>query len=344
MNTGHLTWVEVRRRLLGLAAAAAMVLPARVASSQDILPNLEPFPAGDIQLADGGNTLRFSTTSWNRGVVPMELVGGEIIQDGTEDNPGSRVVYQRVYSADGTSRLEYVGTFEYHGANHNHFHLEDYALYTLHPVNAPGATDRAGTKVSFCLLDNVKVNTRLPNAPKKPVYQTCNPLVQGISVGWGDTYASYLEGQSLDFTGNPSGDYLLTIEVNPLHHLFESNLSDNIACVLVRIDVTALSVQVLDTTCNPIYGTVTVNSITPNSIRAGSQTIVQISGSGFGNGVDVHFDNGSGKVPVVSNVTVVDASTIRATVNVPSGGSTGDPVWDLHVGAAVLPNAFTVVR
>ena len=334
----------VRLRVLTILCAATVFLASRVASAQDVLPNLEPFSASDVQLADGGNTLRFSTTSWNRGAGAMELVGGEIIQDGTPGSPGSRIVYQRIYAADGTSRLVYVGTFEYHGGNHNHFHLENYARYTLQPVNASGGSQRTGEKVSFCLLDDTRINTRLPNAPKKPVYETCNPYVQGISVGWGDTYGYYLDGQSLDFTGNPSGDYLLTIEVNPLQNLYEANRTDNIACALLRIDLSTQSVQVLDTTCNANYGTVTVASITPNTIRAGSQGTVTISGSGFGNGVDVHFDNGSGKIPVVSNVVVVDGSTITATITLASGGSTADPVWDLHVGPAVLPDAFRVIR
>ena len=270
---------NARLRVLALVCAAPVMLASRTASAQDVLPNLEPFPASDVQLADGGNTLRFSTTSWNRGAAAMELVGGEVIQEGSPETPGSRVVYQRIYAADGSNRLAYVGTFEYHGGNHNHFHLENYGRYTLQPVNAPGGSQRTSEKVSFCLLDNAKINTRLPNAPKRPVYETCNPYVQGISVGWGDTYANFLEGQSFDFSGNPSGDYLLTIEVNPLHNLFESNYTDNISCALLRVDVSTLSVQVLDTTCNAIYGTVTVNSIAPNAIRAGSQLVSTDTGN-----------------------------------------------------------------
>jgi len=321
----------------------------RVASAQDVLPDLEPFPGSDLQLTDGGNTLRFSTSSWNRGAGPMELNGGEIITEGTPDDPGTQRVYQRIFQRDGTSRLVAAGVFEYHGGNHNHFHFEDFASYVLTPVNAPGATARASEKISFCLLDNLKVNTRLPNAPRKPRYETCNPYVQGISVGWGDIYNYTLDGQSIDFTGNPTGDYLLTIEVNPkdsqgVRHLVESNTTNNIACVLIHIDVIALSVQVLDTTCNPSYSAVSVSAISPNSARPGSQAFVLISGTGFGDGIDVHLANGSGKVPVVSNVQVTSDTTITATITVPSGGASSDPVWDLHVGPAALPDAFTVLR
>ena len=197
---------------------------------------------------------------------------------------------------------------------------------------------------SFCLLDNMKVNTRLPNAPKRPVYEVCNPSVQGISVGWGDTYGYWLDGQSFDFTGNPSGDYLLTVEVNPLGNLFESDYSDNISCALLRIDRSQLLVQVLDTTCNPPLGNVTVDWISPAAVRAGSQATVTIQGSGFTSGIDVSFSGGSGKTPAVKNVQVLGDSMITATVTVASGGSQADPVWDLHVGSAVLPNTFTVLR
>ena len=173
--------------------------------------------------------------------------------------------------------------------------------------------------------------------------------MQGISVGWGDIYNYTLDGQSIDFTGNPTGDYLLTIEVNPkdsqgVRHLVESNTTNNIACVLIHIDVIALSVQVLDTTCNPSYSAVSVSAISPNSARPGSQAFVLISGTGFGDGIDVHLANGSGKVPVVSNVQVTSDTTITATITVPSGGASSDPVWDLHVGPAALPDAFTVLR
>jgi len=170
-------------RRLFLSGLFTCVLFARPASAQvvELLPNLEPFVASDIQLVAGpsGLELRFTTTSWNKGAGPMELRGGELV--GTD----KQNVYQYIRRSDGSYSEPYLaGTFVYHeGGGHDHFHLEDYAGYTLQPVNAPGASSLTGSKISFCLLDNVKVNTRLPNAPKKEVYISCNPQVQGISVG-----------------------------------------------------------------------------------------------------------------------------------------------------------------
>jgi len=329
--------------MLGVLVVAAW-LHAGVASAQvvELLPNLEPFSASDIVLVSGANglELRFSTTSWNKGAGPMELVGGAIIQDGTPDNPGLREVWQQIYRSDGTIRKELVGQFEYHGGTHNHFHLEDYATYTLIPVSQ--GVGSVGEKVSFCLLDNIKVNTHLPNAAKRPVYTTCNPDIQGISVGFGDIYRYYLDGQSLPFGDNPSGDYLIKIQTNPNANLFESNYSDNVACTRVRVNREEMTVAVVGTSC--AIATATITDIVDNFIRAGSSKPVVIHGSGFVSGMNVSFENGSGKVPVAGNVTVLSSDTITATISVASGGSTSDPVWDLRVGDALLPNAFTVTR
>ena len=88
--------------------------------------------------------------------------------------------------------------------------------------------------------------------------------VQGISVGWGDRYGYNLPGQSLDFGGNPNGDYLLIIEIDPQHHLLETNEDDNTSSVLLRI--TNQTVQVCGTSCDTGGGQVTVSGISPSSM------------------------------------------------------------------------------
>ena len=333
------------RYLLVAVSLAVASLHAGMATAQvvELLPNLEPFPASDVQLVSGANglELRFATTSWNRGVGPVELIGGPVLVPGTPENPGSQIVYQNIYRTDGSVNQVEVGIFEYHGGTHNHFHFEGYAKYTLQPLSVQG-TIQEGTKVSFCLLDNTKVNTHLPNAAKHAVYVGCGTVMQGISVGWGDTYVSALDGQSVPFGNNPDGDYLLIIELNPNHSLFESSYSDNIACAVVRVNVGAMTASVIGTSCNTVVPA-TITEILPNSVRAGSSVPVVIHGSGFTSDMIVRFENGSGKAPVVSNV-IITSDTITATVTVPSGGSTSDPVWDLRVGSAVKPDAFTVVR
>ena len=332
------------RYFLAAVSLAVALLPG-VATAQvtELLPNLEPFTASDVQLVSGTNGLeiRFTTTSWNRGVGPVELIGGPVLVPGTPEDPGSQIVYQNIYQTDGSVNQVEVGEFVYHGGTHQHFHFEGYARYTLQPLSVQG-TIQEGTKVSFCLTDNTKVNTRLPNAAKRPVYFGCGTVIQGISVGWGDTYVSGLDGQSVPFGNNPDGDYVLIIELNPNHSLHESSYSDNISCAVVRVNVGAMTANVIGTSCNTV-APATITEILPNSMRAGTSAGVVINGSGFTSDMIPRFENGSGKVPVFSNV-VITSNTITATVTVPSGGSTSDPVWDLRVGSTVKQDAFTVVR
>jgi hypothetical protein len=334
------------RKLWVAYTGAATVFLASSAGAQtavDLLPNLRPFPASHITLVPNfftsGSTLRFDTSSWNNGTGPLELVAGAV-----DTGSGKQMVYQRVYLSDGTSFLHYAGSFVFH-PEHDHFHFEDYALYTLQPVNAPGGSLRTGSKTTFCVEDNLKVNLQLPGAPPQPVYATCGKLIQGMSIGWGDIYVSSLAGQELDFTGNPDGIYQLKIEVDPKKLLLESNENDNVSCVLLSI-TSPSTVKVLDSSgaCG------VVQSISPNTAAMGSTVNVVITGFGFTSGTTISFEGGSGPRPIASNVQLVQDTdtldTLTATITVPAKKQLGkNPVWDVRVlGAGVLPRAFTVTR
>jgi Lysyl oxidase len=332
-----------RIRMLLLACLMAVILPAiSIAAPRQVLelkPNLQPFPAGNLAIVQdisGAIQLVFSATTWNNGDGPLVLVAGA-----TDSATLRQKVDQRVFLSDGTFYDRNVGIFEWHPA-HNHFHFEDYALYTLQPFDAPGGSERTSAKTSFCIMDTTQVDTRLPGAPNKPVYVTCGNAMQGMSVGWGDTYGSQLAGQSIDLTGLPDGVYKLIIEADPKKQLLEINNSDNTSCVLLRI--TNLTLDVLDSAgCSSTGNTVVVSSITPDTAPQGSLISVTITGSGFAAGMGVSFENGSGARPVASNVTVVDSTTITAMVTVKTGGGPrSDRVWDVRVGSDVLPNGFTV--
>jgi hypothetical protein len=112
------------------------------------------------------------------------------------------------------------------------FHFNNYALYTLQPIDAPGGSQRTGSKTTFCIMDTDAIDTSLPGAPNQSVYSGCGSVVHGMSVGWGDTYGYWLSGQELDFTGNPDGIYQLKIEVDFKSQVVETNETDNVSCVL----------------------------------------------------------------------------------------------------------------
>lgn len=327
---------------LSLAMACASLALGTAALAQsvtDMPPNLKPLPASSMSLVadgDGGSTLRFATTSWNNGTGPLQLEAGAV-----DTGSGKQQVLQRVFLSDGSSYVRTAGYFEWH-AGHNHFHFNDYALYTLQPVNAPGGSLRTGSKTTFCVMDTTRIDTALPGAPTQAVYTTCGQFIQGMSVGWGDTYGAHLAGQEIDFTDNPDGTYQLQIEVDPKKVIIEANENDNASCVLLDIRKPS-TVTVLDSSgnCSPVV------SISPDTAQIGTTVQVTITGYGFTPGMPVTFEGGNGPRPVASNIVLASDTatldTITATVTVPykrRGGK--DPVWDVRVGSGVLRDAFTV--
>jgi hypothetical protein len=168
----------------------------------------------------------------------LEIVAKEVI--GNSDDQRQKVD-QRVYRSDGTYYDLPAGDMAYH-PTHAHFHFDNYATYTLKPINAPGASSRTGAKQTFCIMDTDKINGRLPGAPKRAGYTTCSNTVQGMSVGWGDQYRYYLDGQSIDITGLPDGDYRLTIEVDQSNLLLETNEADNVSSIDIRLTNGAVEV------------------------------------------------------------------------------------------------------
>jgi hypothetical protein len=93
---------------------------------------------------------------------------------------------------------------------------------------------------------------------------------------------------------------------------------------------------------------VTVSSIWPDSMNAGTTIDVTITGSGFVDGASVTFENGAGVAPTAA-VTYVwpDGSTIEATVTAHRNAKA--EVWDVRVtnpdaSTGVLIDGFTVIK
>ena len=320
----------------GLTGTIAAFISAAQAQPVALKPNLQARPAWNISLS--GGRLYFNATNWNNGDGPLELVAGE-----TDSVAQKQNVYQRIYLSDGTYYNQLAGSFVWHPL-HNHFHFEDFAVYTLQPYNAPGASDRMSQKTTFCVMDTTPINTSVPGAPTSPVYATCGNIKQGMSVGWGDTYGSNLAGQSIDVTGLPNGSYKLVIEVDPKKRLEELYDTDNTSCVLLQLNISSSSWSILNPNdCSGTATGVAVNGISPNWIKAGSIVPVTITGSGFTSEMGVIFENGSGQRPVATVTSVSsDGTTITANVTVKKGGNRTDRLWDVRVGTSVLRDAFTV--
>src|SRR5947207_4444535 len=200
----------MRARTLVAAAIAAFLLmgpaPPAEAAGTPLYPNLKTLPPDHLSfdtvtLADGlpHAVLRFGNTAWNTGAGPLELRAEPL-------DTNTATAYQRILDANGQLVSERViGEFIFH-PQHNHYHLEDFALYQLWTRaeydawvasgGTSGAPMAVSSKVTFCLEDGLRLAPTLPGSPAAPAYTICSQTgLSGISVGWGDWYPAYLYGQ-----------------------------------------------------------------------------------------------------------------------------------------------------
>jgi hypothetical protein len=78
------------------------------------------------------------------------------------------------------------------------------------------------SKVSFCVRDTARLRN-LDGTPAEPVYTTCEQDIQGLSVGWGDTYRFEIADQWLEVGSQPlpDGRYVLRSIADPRNLLDE---------------------------------------------------------------------------------------------------------------------------
>lgn len=222
-------WLEPRRSSAGALAPAAA-------------PDLQSLPAFDIQLNNAGTAMRFAATVWNGGAGPLVVDG---FRTGGEDHMDA---YQYFYDTEGNETgYEQVGKFHFHGANHQHWHFEDFAQYRL--LNADQTLAVTSTKASFCLANTDAVDYTLPNADWQPentdLSSACGgPEAQGLrevlSTGSGDTYLQYRAGQAFRIEDLPDGVYYIAVEANPDdavngRNLLELDYTNNVSLREVRL-------------------------------------------------------------------------------------------------------------
>ncbi|MFN4241728.1 MAG: lysyl oxidase family protein [Tepidisphaerales bacterium] len=230
----------------------------------DALPDMVPLVGGsggylqpyiDKTEQPGRNLLRFSTAIGNIGDGPVVLTSSssEINPDGTQRV--TQVIYARQGNQFVAKRTRVGGNFVWH-PGHGHFHYEGYADYRLlHSVNGqPGdvvlradGTPAVGDKVGFCLINvsssftipgtNVSSST-LPNynLPGQPTVG-CG-FVQGLHVGRADVYSSIYDGQWIDVTGVPNGNYFLEVTIDGSDTVLEKDESNNTVRVPITLNTT----------------------------------------------------------------------------------------------------------
>ena len=187
--------------------------------------------------------LGFRSAVRNLGAGPLTVVGRR--------DHGTRImtVRQLVQRAGGRPRVvPDVGRMRFTiSPDHRHWHYLGFERYELQrfELRAAGTASsvRTDRKTGFCLGDRYRMRRRLPAAPPESVFTGRCGLDQperlrlrvGISVGYGDDYSAFLEGQSLRLDGLSAGRYVLVHRVNVDRGLQERSYRNNAASVLLRL-------------------------------------------------------------------------------------------------------------
>ncbi len=186
----------------------------------------------------GRHRLWFTAATDNVGIGPLIVNGAR---------PTSAITMpalQRVRLNDGGTRTyPRVGFWRYnHSSHHSHWHLLHYQRYELR--QADGSVLVRDRKSGFCLGDRYgiargSVLNRVRRAGVHGLLQPPQPdalsVDGGTSVGFSDRYHSRLDGQNVDITSVPAGDYTLVHKTNTQLLIRELRYSNNAASVAIRL-------------------------------------------------------------------------------------------------------------
>lgn len=204
-------------------------------NSSLLLPDLQAEPPVELYIQLNPDTfereLWFDSRVINIGDGPLEMIGKYDRQSNK-----TRAV-QRIETKQDTFQEIVVGYFVYHEA-HKHWHFEDFIELEIFPYDPKGAPDKlvATTgKTTYCLHDVDRMSSPLPNSPIFAVYLGCDPVVQGLSVGWRDVYISTLPGQQLNIQNLPDDRYMLRMTADPENLIMEKDDDNNSSVIYIEI-------------------------------------------------------------------------------------------------------------
>ena len=238
---------RLRLTMVTAALCAAVVVAAASAGGSSealLLPDLEQSAPSQIavrQAPDGSVRLGFGSAVVNTGAGPLVIEG----RRASRAVSGMRAT-QLVKRPNGRLlRRPGVGSLRYTDADtHEHWHLLAFDRYVLRRAGRRG-TIVADRKTGFCLGDRFEasIGHQLPGEPATPPFtRNCGldhpeftRITEGISVGFGDDYGPYLEGQYLPLDGLAEGRYDLVHHVNADRRLLEQRYDNNTSCVRLAI-------------------------------------------------------------------------------------------------------------
>jgi hypothetical protein len=185
--------------------------------------------------------LAFISAVSNLGTGPAMVTGAHDVLSGPVEMTATQVISM----SDGSTReAPHAGSLRYNiDPTHAHWHLLSFMTYELRR-GSDYKLVRPDAKTGFCLGDRYRSPSKPKGAaPAKAVYKgDCGghepeavSVEEGISVGYGDVYSAWRDGQYIDVTGLPKGTYYLVHRVNANHRLMESNYANNVSSLKVEL-------------------------------------------------------------------------------------------------------------
>lgn len=239
-------------------------------SECDLLPDMT---ASYDLLTDPSNNpeyvgqINVSVATPNIGYGPLRVIPTDYFTCGTDTiySPGGldvcpdgsaphQLVKQRIYHKSGNTMTYWernAGTMTYH-PTHNHFHVDDWGIYTLR-TEIPGDPNPLdwpivgqGNKISFCLEDygscaagyyygfcrdttGTVITNDGPNYGLGGGFYNCEIDNQGITAGHLDIYYYYLDGMQVYLVpGICNGPYKIVVQIDPHNYFMEQNENNNV--------------------------------------------------------------------------------------------------------------------
>ena len=244
---------------------------------------------------------------------------------------------QRVYQKKADGSMDFyevmVGTMEYH-PTHGHMHFNEWTIMSLRipdPENMENPMEWEivgnGAKVGFCVMDlgncssenagcrddeSVYDEGELLSQDDFPNYGLggggygCSPISQGISVGYNDTYGSYLDGMFLNIPlGTCNGDYAIVLEVPQV--MVESRLDNNFTWFPVTLTQQTSIPNVPEITSS-VSGLVCESEVVSLSIDAPENTTVLWSDGSSSETIEV---SGSGEYSVTLSNSEYECDAVK---------------------------------
>lgn len=231
-------------------ALVSMVLVALVpvgvsatAGPTKLLPDLDPVAPLAIQplaATDGSGKvyLTFTFAFDNKGAGPLILHGHRA------DTDSASMVADQMIKTSSRAKVTRpnVGKIRWlpnKGYTRWGFQHQSYALHSPN-----GGTRKPVNLIGLCLEDNRKApRFSSPQEPDKKAFQgRCGrnkpdllAIDLGLSVGWRNVHLAKREGQLIDITKAPAGEYVLVVRANAAGALQESSTTNNAASARISI-------------------------------------------------------------------------------------------------------------